>query len=331
MPAPQRRGPNRQFTLKRQIGNVAIVSGGFGTIDLPRDYDYQAICLRINASLQVTGAAASVRAESPVQLVPRVEVIADGKNNIASAPFWAFCQGNVDRLLTQSGARMTTPPSGTGVATYAVEAIGIIDLSFFQGVRPKDSNFRSAGLSLLQLRLTFGAAGDAFVGGTVVYSGAPVVEVWVCQMVERGGADRREVLKKVSFQEIAIQASNANLELQLPAGNHIQRVLLRTDGLVTAGEPSTGVLNKLQLSSGVDVRHSLSGAQVRAQNNADYGQVQAGYYVADFTKTGWGGNIKLADLWAVRGNAQPKAILDVVGGANVKAQAVTTEFIPLRG
>jgi hypothetical protein len=297
---------------------------------MPRDYDYAGIGLRIVGSLQVTGAATAVRAESPVQLVPRVELIADGKNNIFSAPFWATCQGNLDRLLTQSGARMTTPPSGTGVATYAVEALGFIDLGFFNGVRPKDSFFRSAGLQLLQMRFTFGQPGDAFVGGTVVFAGQPFVEVWAMQCVEDGGEDRRISVKKTSFQEITIAASNANLEILLPAGNQIQRVLVRTDGLVTAGEPSAAVLNKLTLQNGVDVRHMLSGPQVRAQNNADYGQVQAGYYAADMTKMGSGGNLKLADLWNVRGNAQPKALLDVVGGATVKAQIVTTEFIPMR-
>jgi hypothetical protein len=225
---------------------------------------------------------------------------------------------------------MTTPPSAVGVAAYAVEATGFIDLGFFSGVRPKDSFFRSAGLQLLQMRFSFGQPGDAFVGGTVGFTGAPNVEVWAVQCVEDNGEDRRISVRKTSFQEITIPASNANLELLLPAGNQIQRVLVRTEGLPTAGEPSTGVLNRLTLQNGVDVRHQLSGAQVRAQNNADFGQVHPGYYVADMTKMGSGGNLKLADLWNVRGNAQPKAILDVVGGAAVKAQLVTTEFIPMR-
>lgn len=328
----------KQFTIKRKIGDAVITSNGFTTVDLPRDYDYQAIGLRIEASLAVSVAnATSVRAEAPCQLVPRVEVIADGKNNLYSAPFWATCLGNVDRPLLQSGARATTPPSSPNVATYAVEANGLIDFQHFQGMRPKDSNFRSRGLSLFQLRLTFGAAADAFVvgGATVAFSGSPIVSVYALQEVEETDAKGAFItnpiaLKKTSFQEVAFAASNANQELTLPAGNAIARVLVRTEGATTAGEPSTAVLNNLQLANGIDVRFNMSGKNVRGLNNADYGQLTGGYYVADPVKCGSGGNLKLSDLWDLSGATQPKAVMDVTGGANVRAQVVTTEYILAR-
>jgi hypothetical protein len=326
----------KQYTIKRKIGDVAIIYGGFQTIDLPRDYDYQAIGFRINASVQVTGAATSVRAEAPCQLVPRVEIISDGKNNLFSAPFWAMSLGNVDRPLLQTGARATTPPTAASIATYAVEANGIVDFQHFQGMRPKDSNFRSRGLSLFQARLTFGQPGDVFVGGTVVTSGSPTVSVYALQEVEeqddKTGAFITSpiALKKVSYQDVAYASSNANAEVLLPAGNAISRVLVRTDGLTTAGEPSTGVLNNLQLANGIDVRFNMSGANLRGLNGADYGQVTGGYYVADPLKCGSGGNLKLSDLWDLSGAAQPKVVLDVNGGANVRAQVVTTEYILAR-
>jgi hypothetical protein len=328
----------KQFTIKRKIGDIVITSNGFATLDLPRDYDYQAIGLRIDASLAVaTANATSVRAEAPCQLVPRVEVIADGKNNLYSAPFWATCFGNVDRPLLQSGARAATPPTSPNIATYAVEANGIIDFQHFQGIRPKDSNFRSRGLSLFQLRLTFGAAADAFVVGSAVISlsGSPIVSVYAMQEVEeqddKGGFMTSPIaLRKTSFQEVAYAASNANAELTLPAGNAIARVLVRTEGATTQGEPSTAVLNNLQLANGIDVRFNMSAKNCRGMNNADYGQLTGGYYVADPVKCGSGGNLKLSDLWDLSGATQPKAVLDVTGGASVRAQVVTTEYILAR-
>lgn len=319
----------RQYRIKRKVATVPVVAGGFVTVDLPRDYDYEAVFMRLNGGVQVTGAATSVRAESPCQAIARAEVIADGKNNLFSAPFWFASLGSYDRKLVESGARAVTPPSGTAIATYQVEAIGSIDFMTGDSVRPKDSNFRSSGLSLFQLRLTFGQPADLFVGGTINFSNL-YVDVFVVQLVElpdqNGQLTTPIALKKISYQEIALSSSNANQEVRLPAGNQIKSVLIRTDGSTTAGEPSTAVLNNVQLAAGVDVRMNLSGANLRALNNADYGQLTAGYYVADMTSKGFAA-VNLTDLWDVSGAAEPKLIMDVTGGANVKMQAVVTEYI----
>lgn len=321
-----------QYRVLRKVASVPVTAGGFATLDLPRDYDYESIFLRVNGGLQVTALATSVRAESPCQVIARAEVIADGKNNIFSAPFWFACLGSYGRPSIEYNARAVTPPSGVAVATYQVEANGVIDLMTCDSVRPKDSNFRSSGLSLFQLRMTFGQPGDAFVGGTVVYS-SMYVDVFVQQLVEVPGADGAlsmpVALKKVSYQELALTSSNANQEIRLPAGNLIRSVFVRTDGSTTAGEPSTAVLNNAQLAAGVDVRFNLQGANIRAKNNADYGSLLSGYYVLDMCSKG-GSPINLTDLWDVTGAAEPKLIADVTGGANVKMQAVITEYIMAR-
>ncbi len=319
----------RQNRILRKVATVPVTAGGFITVDLPRDYDYESIFVRINGGLQVTALATSVRAEAPCQIIPRMEVIADGKNNLYSAPFWFASLGNVHRTQGEQGGRAVTPPSGVAIATYQVEAIGVIDFMTQEAVRPKDSNFRSAGLSLFQMRMTFGQAGDCFVGGTVVFNNM-YVDIYVQQMVElpdaTGAITTPVALKKVSYQELALLSSNANQDVRLPAGNNIKEVLVRTDGSTTAGEPSVAVLNNITLGAGVDVRLNLSGAQLRAKNNADYGQMPAGYYVADLCAKGIA-PINLTDLWDVTGAAEPKITLDVTGGANVKMQAIVTEFI----
>lgn len=332
--AQPQRMTHRQYRIQRKVASVPIVAGGFGLQDLPRSYDYEAIFFRISASLQVTVGATSVRAESPVQLVPRVEIVADGKNTLLSAPFWALSLANVWRDLIFSGARVTTPPSAVGVATYVVEAIGVHDFMTSDGSRPKDSNFRTSALSMFQTRLTFGQAGDAFVGGTVNFTGTNNVDVFTAEIVELPAADGSYAtpiaLKKVSFFSQTFPASNANAEMRVPAGNLIKSVVLRADGSVTAGEPSATVLNNIKLQSGVDVRLDLAAPNLRAKNNADYGgTIIGGYYVADVTSKATG-RINLSDLWDVTGQAEPKVVLDVTGGANVTVTAVVTEYILAR-
>lgn len=321
----------QQFRVRRRVGTVPITAGGFATIDLPRGYDYESLFFRLSAQLNVTVAATSVRAEAPCQLIQRIDIVADGKTNLWSAPFWFASLGSFDRPMIESGARAVTPPTAASVATYTVEALGSVDFATVDGVRPKDSNFRTAGLSLFQARFQFGQAADCFVGGTVAFTGSPVVEVWTSELVEvpdqSGALPPVPFLRKVSFQDIAFASSNTAAEVRLPAGNLLRSVLIRTDGSTTAGEPAVNILNRATLQSGVDVRVDLTGPQLRAQNNMDYGALTAGYYVLDVCALGDVNN-RLAELFDVTKQAEPKVILDVVGGANVRSQFVTTEYIP---
>lgn len=323
----------QQFRIKRTYATVAVVAGGFATIDLPRGYDYESIHVRAYGSVQVTTLFTSVRAEAPVQCISRCEVVADGRNTLFSAPFWFATLAKYDRpSMLEQGARVTTPPTAAAVATYPFEANGVIDLMTPDGERPKDSNFRTDGLQLFQLRLTFGNPGDMFVGaGVAVYTSANV-EISTVELVELPDANGQRTspvaLKKVSFQEIAVPTTNANQEIRLPAGNMIKSVVLRTEGSVTAGEPTATVLNRLQVFSGVDVRVNSLGASIRGQNNNDYGLLTTGYYVADLSRNG-SSTAKLSELWDVTRQAEPKISMDITGGANVKAQAVVTEYLAL--
>lgn len=320
MPAPQ-------YRVSRKIGSIPVTANGFATLDLPRVYDYETIFLRINGTIHCTTGGTAVRAEAPCQIVPRVEVIADGKNTLVSVPFSIAALGNVWRDMEQYGARALTPPTAATAADYVVEALAAIDFSIIDGVRPKDTNYRSAGLSLLQLRLTFGGAADVFTGSAVATYSNMFVDVFTVETVElpdaNGNYTMPLALKKQSYQEIGLTASNANQEIRLPAGNLIRGCVIRAE---ISGEPSTAVLNNIQLVSGLDVRMNLTAAQLRAKNNMDYGQVPAGYYIVDMMTNG-PMNAQMSNAWDVTGQSEPKLVLDVTGGAGYKLQIATTEFL----
>ncbi len=325
---------SKQFRIKRTYNQLAVVAGSFAILDLPRGYDYETLYLRVNGTVNVTTAYTSVRVEAPCQVVARIEVVADGRNTLFSAPFWFAAYGSYDRAgALAQGARVTTPPSGAGIASYAVEAIGTIDFMNTDGERTKDSNFRTDGLQLFQLRLTFGQPGDMFVGAGVATYTNMFVEITTTETVElpdaQGARTNPVALKKVSYQEIAVLTTSANQEVRLPAGNMIKSVVLRTEGVATAGEPSVGALNNLQVFSGVDVRHNVKSGSIRALNNADYGFILPGYYIVDLSRNGSPGS-HLSELWDVTQQAEPKISMDVTAGVAVKAQVVTTEFLALQ-
>lgn len=326
----------QQFRIKRTYATVAAVAGQFATIDLPRGYDYESLHIRAYGTVNVTAAATSVRAEAPCQCISRVEVVADGRNTLFSAPFWFATLGKYDRPnMLESGARATTAPTAAAIASYPFEANGVVDFATVDGERSKDSNFRTDGLQLFQCRLTFGNALDMFVPGAGAATFTTFnVEISTVEMVELPDANGQRTtpvaLKKVSFQEIAVPTTNANQEIRLPAGNMIKSVILRTEGGVTAGEPGATVLNRAQVFSGVDVRVNSLGAAIRGQNNNDYGQLTAGYYIMDLSRSG-SPTAKLSELWDVTRQAEPKISMDITGGANVKAQAVVVEYLALNG
>lgn len=322
-----------QYRALRKIGTVAVVAGQFATIDLPRDYDYESLFFRVAGNINVTTAYTGVRAEAPVQILPRIEIIADGKNTLFSAPLWFASQANVARNSTEYNSGINTPPSGFAIANYAVEALGVVDFASVDCVRPKDSNFRPADLSIFQARLTFGNPGDCFVPGVGASTFVNmVVEVFVQQLVElpdaTGAISKPGFVKKVSYQEIALASSNTNQEIRLPAGNSIKSVTIRTEGSALAGEPSNAILNNVSLAAGMDIRLNLSSGQLRALNRANYGLVPPGLYFIDLARNA-GATQYLSELWDVGRINEPKAIVDVTGSANAKAQFVVVEYLPI--
>jgi len=325
---------NPQIRISRKVATVPIIAGQFAYVDLPRQYDYESVFLRINGGLQVTTNCTSVRAEAPCQSLARIELVADGKNTLDSIPGHMACFGNYDRPGITAGARATTPPTAATVATYQVEAGIALDFAMPKGLEPKDSNFRTSQLSLFQLRLTFGNAIDNFVpgAGVAVYNGLNV-DVFTQEVIELKGADGSFsmpiALKKRSYQEIVVSGNNNGLEVKLPAGNLITDVLTRAEGNVTAGEPSATMLNNVIAKSGEDYRLNLSAANLRMKNNLDFGQILAGYYIHNPMALG-PAEEHITCGWDVAGQLEPKMVYDTLSGANFKLFVATTELILAR-
>lgn len=321
-----------QYRIKRRIAQVPIAENGVVTVDLPRGYDYESLAFRIYGNVNVTTAfAGAVRAEAPCQLIKRIELVADGKNTIDSIPFVLLSRGNVFRR-GQLGS--LTPPTSNAIATYPIEATAALDMGNMDGIRSKDSNLRTNGMSLLQLRFTFGQTTDLFVAGAGAGNiSAMYVDIFSTEMIEQpdpatGKLTTPLYLVKRTYQDIAILASNANQQIILPIGNILRGVVIRAEGDVTAGEPSNNIVNNIQLASGIDVRFNMPGLDCRALNKLDY-QITTlpnGIYVVDMMSEG-GFNAQASEGWDLTHASEAKLLLDVVGGANVKLTIETIELI----
>lgn len=327
----------QQYRIKRRTHNVNLTENNVTTLDLPRGYNIESIFLRVTGTANVTTAGTAVRAMAPAQLIKRVELIADGKNTIASIPGWALAK-NIGRM--QFGYMQ--PPTAASIAAYSVELLGSLDQCLVDGVRPKDSNLRTAGMSLLQLRITTGACTDLFTGSPAGSMTAFVLDVGTVETVEQpdasGNISKPLYLQKRSYQDIALPASNANQQVVLPIGNALRGVMI----LATVnGEPSNAVINNIQLASGVDVRVNIPAALMQRMNQTDecnQGILSnttgfasstlppTGLYSVDLMANG-GHDVQVTNAWDLTKASEAKLVLDVNGGAGYQLTVVTTEFI----
>lgn len=324
--------PGAQYTIKRKMPPIAIVENGIVAVDVPRGYDIAALGFRCFATLNVTTAFSAVRAEAPVQLIKRAELTADGKNTIASNSAVLLNRGGVFRR-GQLGT--LTPPANFTIASYPVMFSAFLDQQIADGVRSKDSNLRTEGMSALSLRLTFGQTSDVFTGAGVgtVTAGTGFVNPWLYEYVEIAGADGARTsplyLIKRSYQDIAFAASNANFDIPLPVGNVMRGVLVRGEGAVTAGEPSDAVVNNVILRSNQDYRLNIPYLDLREANKMDYGltTLPVGFCVADMMCMGQENGVKAADGWDLTAATAATLTLDVTGTANTKVTVGTVELV----
>lgn len=318
-----------QYRIKRKIAQVQVVENGQAILDVPRGYDIESIHFRLYGQLNITTAASSIRAESPSQLIKRVELVADGKNTIASLPFVLLNRGNPFRRGQLGNLQ---PQSAVSIAAYQIEATGYLDQANIDGIRQKDSNLRTSGMSLLQMRFTFGAAVDTQIGGAGSLTNV-FVDVSTIEMIEIPDPKTGEITKpmylvKRAYQDVAFTTSNANMQVTLPVGNIMRGVVIRTEGFTTAGEPSNAVLNNAILASGVDVRLNLPGAVIRSMNSMDYdvSAIPNGIYILDMMTQG-GFNTQASEGWDLTNASEAKLTLDVNGAANTKVTIETIELI----
>lgn len=322
-----------QYRIKRRIAllNTLNAENTIQTIDLPRGYDLESIYFYMTGGGTLSVAGSAVRAEAPLPLIKRIELIADGKNTICSATPTLL---NRAGLLRNGQLGQLVAPSDATAAARTFSCAFVLDQQLVDGLRTKDSNLRTSGMQLLQLRITFGQYTDIFTGTpSGGLTGSNSLDITTVETVELPDADgnisRPLYVLKRTYQDIAVPTSNSNQEVNLPVGNFLRSVALRSEGSVTAGEPSDTVINFVTLRSGVDVRFSCGWFQMIRMAQQDYNVTTrpTGIGIADLMSNGSGAGVRATDAWDLTRASECKCVMDVVGGANNKVQLMTTELV----
>lgn len=308
------------FRNLRRVDSRAFVSNGEMLFDMPRVQDYRFIMIELYGTLTVaSNNATSVPADSPCDLIDRVDLVANGKDVLAAAPFVFLVMNNYERNFSQE---KTAP--GTTQTAHPIRAVGFIDLWNSDGLRPKDSAFRAFLTQLFQLRLTTRDEDSIITKGSATLTLAATVDIYVDSFIEVGRDPQEPVaFKKTTFQKQSFTASNSEYPFELPVGNWIRHVAVRaTDD----GAPDDDLVNALQLRiDDTDVRAKTNWDALRSVNQFDKaGNAPAsGFAVIDSTPEG-----KLTNGFDARGASRVQLVADVAtpGGSGL-IEVVTTEFI----
>lgn len=321
--------PRAQNRIKKYIGRQTFADNGRVVFDLPRDFDLESIIIRISGTTTLSVAGTAVRGEAPLQLLKFISLKANGSDLLdgLSGPLahriGMFRRGQLAPLTPQAAATATA---------QAFAGVVILDRAVIDGIRSKDGNFPTRGLSSCQLELTMGAAIDCFTGtptGTVT---SGTVELSVIQCVESVGADGRMTLPRVVTKRTQMSrtyaSANASDKIRLNTGNALRGLLLRSYGYTTAGEPSDSGLNNVKVEVGNQILFDLPYTTLRAVNACDYdvSSIPTGYAVVDFMTMG-GPAGKLSDCLDLRAGQEAWLTIDAPGAANNALDIAQLEYV----
>lgn len=168
-----------QQRLRRLLAQVPLTLNSQIPIQMPRNYDYETIFIRISGTVTLPVALAvgsngfkpALRSDAPSGLITNVQLLMEGRNALINVPFHVLNQANVRRSrnffsmaipetygatqnpgLVKNAATASTALVENTAITF--EATIAVDLQNVLGMRPKDSVLRSGGMQTLDLRIT---------------------------------------------------------------------------------------------------------------------------------------------------------------------------------
>ena len=313
-----------QVRTQQFVRTIPFVPGGVQTIEIPRMADIETLQMDFSGSFTYPAAAAgTLKSLSAQALIQRVELICDGKITVLSTPGWAFGFAS-DRTFGYSGGGITsmTAPAANANGTWSAQFY--IDLMQFDGVRPKDSNLRVRGFSIVELRVTFGNWADVFTNGAsapTVFSGTLAVDANLCTEADPENSKPKFMVKRTS-QVIDATNSNSNYQINLPAGNALRSIKFYTH---VNGVASIAILDNMNVSNGLDTRAQGTARSFRNRLQGFKTSLD-GFNEIDFARQTRVG-VLASNAWAVPSPSQPVLTLGFTGQAGARIEMVITEYV----
>ena len=258
--------------LKRRLGDLAYTSAGsVSTLQLPRNFNYRSLICRLAGSVIVSGGsgAGAPHVYGAYRAISKIEVIANGRDTIISV---APEQLQILNTIDYGTVPVFLNPTNDAAATYSFNCSFIVPFEVRRSIRPIDTLLPSAGLSTLDLKVTWGAGADMFTGSVDFTSAAiQVTTTLSVQSFEELGAlpGAVSVSKMYTMTRALAAAANSNYQVQISVGNLYRGFLVQTN---IAGVMSDAIIDGFSLESGTEVFQKwLSNDEVLDYNKLSFG------------------------------------------------------------
>ena len=287
--------------LEREIGSIDYVANQTRTLQLPRNYAYRALSLKLEAQLDVdaTGSAGTPKDSCPAQLVQNIQIRANGRDVIKNYDLETLHRLTQMRYKTRP--RVDGLPAGFATQTdMEVDVHAMVDFAMWDAIRPIDTLLDSSGLSTLELIVTFGAANDVM---TDAYDGVVSVDsatLYVAAIESVGvPAGTKFMVNKEYSLRSQVNAASDRHQIHLPVSNLYRSFVLKTH---SDGCNVNTILNNIQLISGTEVFKNRYAGFLQMDNRVSYQMENSiacdtvdryylerlldGYYILEFVKDG---------------------------------------------
>ena len=252
--------------LERELGVLNYAANQQGTLELPRNYAYRSLRLKLVANLTWTETTAGVVLDSaPSQLIRRVQVRANGRDVIKNVPF-AYLH-RAAQMRHGVRPKIVSPASTGALSEQSLEVHAVIDFAMWRAVKSIDILLDSSGMSTFDLIIDWGVGADifggAYVGAVTVNSASLTVASYEVVGVPVGTkfmTNKEYVLEKV------ITAANANMRVDLPVGNMFRSFILET---VSDDVHVNTMLNNIKIQSGTEVFKNRIAGFLQRDNRLD--------------------------------------------------------------
>jgi hypothetical protein len=253
--------------LQRELGTITFAASQQRTLELPRNYAYRAISLRLVANLTWTQTTAGVVKDSaPAQLIRNITIRANGRDVIKSNSMEYFHRSNCYEYGVRP--RVTTIAATTAATAQSVEVCAVIPFEMWRSLKPIDTLLDSSGMATLDMLVDWGTGANIFGGnyvGTVTVNSATL---YVASIESVGVPPGTKFITHKEYAiESLISAATTRYQINLPVSNLYRGFWLKT---VSDDVNVNTILNNIQLKSGTEVYVNRLAPFLQADNRVDY-------------------------------------------------------------
>lgn len=215
--------------IQGDLSPIPFDSGNQRSIEIPRSFPYREFFLRLVGSVTVGVANSTNTADDyPLQLISRVDVLGDGRRQLASMTgqqFYRLCH-----LFSGKQPEISAPTLNVG--TVAFSASFPITFEALRMVMPIDSLFDARSYEKVELRVTWATAnalaqnGAPAGGTTFAIVATTALTVQTLQTTE--GVEEIKFNRLHSTSELNNVATSQSLTEQVPRSGVLAGILLRT-------------------------------------------------------------------------------------------------------